>query len=76
MLSKSLTKGCVCVCVCVCVYGCVWVLVEVLLYYGGGFTLKGVMFCWDIKENYATESTFAECVKRLCLGCVDELSGG
>ena len=35
---------------------------------------KGVIFCWDIRGNYATKSTVAECVKRLCLGCVDELS--
>ena len=56
--------------VCVCV--CVW---------GGGFyctteaasLIKGVIFCWDIRGNYATKSTVTECVKRLCLGCVDEL---
>ena len=64
MLSKSLTK----------VFVCVW---------GGGglfyFTteaatlMKGVIFCCDIRGNYATKSTVAECVKRLCLGCVDEL---
>ena len=36
--------------------------------------IKGVIFCWDIRGNYATKpSTVAECVKRLCLGCVDEL---
>ena len=55
-------------CVCVC--------------WGGGlfyFTtdaaslIKGVKFCWDIRGNYATKSTVAECVKRLCLGCVAEL---
>ena len=34
---------------------------------------EGVIFCWDIRGNYATKSTSAECVKRLCLGCVDEL---
>ena len=34
---------------------------------------KGVIFCWDIRGNYATKSTVAECVKRLCLGCVAEL---
>ena len=61
---------CVLCYVCVCV--CVW---------GGGFyctteavfLIKGVIFCWDIRGNYATKSTFAECVKRLCLGNVDEL---
>ena len=61
MLSKSLTK--------VCVWG------------GGVFyctteaasLIKGVIFCWDIRANYATKSTVAECVIRLCLGCVDEL---
>ena len=41
-----------------------------LLHYGGGFTYK-VIFCWDIRGNCATKSTVAECVKRLCLGCVD-----
>ena len=61
MLSKSLTK--------VCVWGGG----------GGGYTMeaashiKGVIFCWDIRGNYATKSTVAECVKRLNLGCVDEL---
>ena len=48
---------------------------------GGAFLLtteaasliKGVIFCWDIRGNYATKSTVAECVKRFCLGCVDEL---
>ena len=35
--------------------------------------IKGVIFCWDIRANYATKSTVAECVIRLCLGCVDEL---
>ena len=35
--------------------------------------LKGVIFCWDIRGNYATKSTVAKCVKRLCLGCVDKL---
>ena len=60
MLSKSLTKVCVCV-------------------GGGGYTMeaashiKGVIFCWDIRGNYATKSTVAECVKRLNLGCVGEL---
>ena len=46
-----------------------------VLHYGGGFTyyMKGVIFCWDIRGNYATKSTVTECVKRLCLGCVDEL---
>ena len=34
---------------------------------------EGVIFCWVIRGNYATKSTVAECVKRLCLGCVDEL---
>ena len=32
-----------------------------------------MIYCWDIRGNYATKSTVAECVKRLCLGCVDEL---
>ena len=58
-----------CVCVCVCGGG------------GGLFyctteaasLIKGVIFCWDIRGNYATKSTVPECVKRLCLGCVDEL---
>ena len=73
MLSKQSHQG---VCVCVCVWG------------GGGGSggggfyyttkaaslIKGVIFfCWDIRGNYATKSTFAECVKRICLGCVDEL---
>ena len=48
---------------------------------GGGFyctteeasLIKGVIFCWDIRGNYATKSRVAECVKRLCLGWVDEL---
>ena len=35
--------------------------------------IKGVIFCWDIRGNCATKSTVAECVKGLCLGCVDEL---
>ena len=35
--------------------------------------IKGVKFCWDIRGNYTTKSTVAECVKRLCLGCVVEL---
>ena len=35
--------------------------------------IKGVIFCWDLRANYATKSTVAECVIRLCLGCVDEL---
>ena len=55
--------------VCVCVWG------------GGGVystteaasLIKGEIFCLDIRGNYATKSTVAECVKRLCLGCVDEL---
>ena len=67
MLSKSLTK--------VCVWG----------RGGGGWGLfyctteaasviKGVTFCRGIRGNYATKHTVAECgVKRLCLGCVDEL---
>ena len=41
---------------------------------GGGFyctteaasLIKGVIFCWDIRGNYATKSTVTECVKRLC----------
>ena len=31
---------------------------------GGGFSTEpreGVMFCWDIRGNYATKSTVAEC---------------
>ena len=36
-----------------------------LLHYGGGFTYKGSNFCWDIRANYATKSTVAECVIRL-----------
>ena len=69
MLSKSLTK--VFAFVCVGAGG------------GGGGLLyctteaasliKGVIFCWDIRGNYATKSTVTICVKRLCLGCVDEL---
>ena len=66
MLSKTLTK----VFACVCRGGG-----------GGGFyctteaasLIKGVIFCWDIRGNYATKSTVTKCVKRLCLGCVDEL---
>ena len=64
VLSKSLTKVFVCVC-------------------GGGggvystteaaSLIKGEIFCLDIRGIYATKSTVAECVKRLCLGCVDEL---
>ena len=53
MLSKSLTKVCVCV----------------LLHYGDGFTYKGS----NILLGHQTKSTVAECVKRLCLGCVDEI---
>ena len=34
--------------------------------------IKGVIFCWNIRGNNTTKSTIAECVKRLCLGCVDE----
>ena len=65
MLSKSLIK------LCVCVGG------------GGGglfyYTtdaaslVKGVKSCWDIRGNYATKSTVAECVKRLCLDGIAEL---
>ena len=53
MLSKSLIK------LCVCVLG------------GGGLfyyttdaasLIKGIKFCWDIRGNYATKSTVAECV--------------
>ena len=55
ILSKSLTK------VCVCVWG------------GGVFyctteaasLIKGVIFCSDIRANYATKSTVAESVIRL-----------
>ena len=55
-----------CVCVCVCVLG------GGLFYYttDAASLIKGVKFCWDIRGNYATKSTVAECVKRLCLGCV------
>ena len=35
--------------------------------------VKGLKSCWDIRGNYATKSTVAECVKRLCLDCVAEL---
>ena len=35
--------------------------------------IKGEIFCWDIRGNCATKSTVAECVKRLCLGCVEKL---
>ena len=28
---------------------------------------------WDIRGNYATKSTLAECVKLFCLGCIEEL---
>ena len=60
-----------CLCLCVCGGGG-----------GGGLfyctteaasLIKGVIFCRDIRGNYATKSTVPECVKRLCLGCVDEL---
>ena len=63
----------VCVCVCVCVgrggggVGLLYCTTE------AASLLKGVIFCWDIRGNYATKSTVTECVKRLCLGCVDEL---
>ena len=40
---------------------------------GAASFIKGVIFCWDIRANYATKSSVAECVIRLCLGCVDEL---
>ena len=30
--------------------------------------IKGVIFCWDIRGNYATKSTVTECVKRLWPG--------
>ena len=63
MLSKSLIK------LCVCVGG------GGLFYYttDAASLVKGVKSCWDIRGNYATESTVAECVKRLCLDCVAEL---
>ena len=35
--------------------------------------MKEVLFSWDIRGNYATKSTLAECVKRFCLGCIEEL---
>ena len=44
-----------------------------LLHYKGGFTYKGSYILLDISGNYGTKSTVAECVKRLCLGCVEEL---
>ena len=57
-----------CVCVCVCWGGG-------LFYYttDAASLVKGVKSCWDIRGNYATKSTVAECVKRLCLDCVAEL---
>ena len=36
-------------------------------------TLSNVIFSWDVGGNYSTKSTVAGCVKRLCLGSVDEL---
>ena len=40
----------------------------------GSFLLHpGRELYFDIRGNYATKSIVAECVKRLCLGCVDEL---
>ena len=63
MLSKSLTKSFVCVC-----GGELFYLTP-----EAASLIKGVIFCCDIRGNYATKSTVAECVKRLCLGCVDEL---
>ena len=35
--------------------------------------MKEVLFSWDIRRNCATKSTLAECVKRFCLGCIEEL---
>ena len=35
--------------------------------------MKEVLLSWEIRGNYATKSTLAECVKRFCLGCIDEL---
>ena len=32
--------------------------------------MKEVLFTWDIRGNYATKSTLADCVKRFCLGCI------
>ena len=54
---------------------CVWGGGGGLFYYtaGAASLIKGVIFCWDIRRNYATKYTVAECVKRLCLCCVDEL---
>ena len=40
-----------------------------LLYREDGFAYEG----WAIRGNYATKSTLAECVKRFCLGCIEEL---
>ena len=40
-----------------------------LLHREDGFTYEGR----DIRGNYATKSTLAECVKRFCLGCIEEL---
>ena len=35
--------------------------------------MKEVLFFWDIRGNYATKSTLAECVKQFCLGCNKKL---
>ena len=43
---------------------------------GGGLfycTPGGSTILTSGRGNYATKSTVAECVKQLCLGCVDEL---
>ena len=62
MLSKSLTK----------------VFVVGALFYcttEAASLIKGVIFCWDIRGNYSTKSTVAECVKQLCLGAFSSLPG-
>ena len=64
MLSKSLTKVCVCGGGGGAVFYCTTEAASLI---------KGVIFCWDIRANYATKSTVVKCVIRLCLGCVDEL---
>ena len=52
---------------CVCVGGIFYYTTE------AASLIKGEIYCWDIRGKYATKSTVAECVKWLCLGCVDEL---
>ena len=70
MLSKSLTN----------VYVCVWGggggggVGAFLMHYGGGFTSKGSNILLGHQRKLCDQvySCF-KCVKRLCLGCVDEL---